>query len=89
MNHAAIYDEVLQHFDGSAEKLRASLEVESTSPVYMWRIRGIPAKYAKRVELMTGISVKRIRPDDWRLYWPEPTRRAKRKTASATREVAA
>lgn len=36
-----------------------------------WRVRGIPPGKCKAFAAATGISVKRLRPDDWADYWPE------------------
>lgn len=37
-----------------------------------WIARGVPASYCLRLESLTGISRKDLRPDDWADYWPEP-----------------
>ena len=83
MQKPDIYEAVLAHFDGSPGKLRAALKGENLSTGSMWRNRGIPPEYAKRIERLCGVSVKVIRPDDWELYWPEgkPKRRAAKATA--------
>lgn len=39
--------------------------------VQQWRINGVPAKYCKTIEALTGVSPKNLRPDDWTFYWPE------------------
>lgn len=49
-----------------AEALGVSYEV-----VCNWRSRGVPANRAKEVAAQTGVSLKRLRPLDWRAYWPE------------------
>lgn len=49
-----------------ADALDVSYEV-----VCNWRSRGVPAPRAREVAAHTGISLKRLRPDDWHKYWPE------------------
>lgn len=51
---------------GLADALNVSYEV-----VCNWRARGVPANRAKEVAAHTGISLKRLRPNDWQAYWPE------------------
>lgn len=46
-------------------------EEVSVQVVTNWRARGVPANRCKAVEKLTGVSVKRLRPDDWFEYWPE------------------
>lgn len=36
-----------------------------------WVSRGVPASHCLRLEELTGVSRKDLRPDDWRDYWPE------------------
>lgn len=45
--------------------------METPQAVNNWRTRGVPPNRAKRVETLTGVSVKLLRPDDWADYWPE------------------
>jgi DNA-binding transcriptional regulator YdaS (Cro superfamily) len=69
MDYSATFEEVVSKFGGLtkfAEALGESVQTASN-----WRHRQIPAARAKAVESLTGISVRRIRPDDWQLYWPE------------------
>jgi len=39
--------------------------------VQQWRINGTPAKYCKKIESLTGVSPRLLRPSDWSFYWPE------------------
>ncbi|MDN8617832.1 YdaS family helix-turn-helix protein [Variovorax ginsengisoli] len=47
------------------------LGVDKYQTVQSWVKNGIPAKYCSRVELLTGIDRKLLRPTDWADYWPE------------------
>ena len=71
MDTKTTYHAVLSHFDGSPTKLAAALDIDSTPRVCNWRDRGIPADVARKIESLTGISVKVLRPNDWHMYWPE------------------
>lgn len=44
----------------------------SIQMVNNWKRRGVPVHHCKLLERLTGVSVKRLRPKDWRVYWPEP-----------------
>ena len=44
----------------------------SYQTVNNWKRRGVPVHRCKPLERLTGVSVKRLRPNDWRDYWPEP-----------------
>lgn len=55
----------------------AELLDEPIPTVNNWRTRGIPAKHCKAVERLTGISVRRLRPEDWHHYWPDAPKRTK------------
>lgn len=46
---------------------------ETPQLVSNWRHRSFPANKCKAIEAITGISVQRLRPDDWREYWPPLT----------------
>jgi DNA-binding transcriptional regulator YdaS (Cro superfamily) len=61
---------------GGASALARSLG-ESIQTVINWRDRGFPPKRCKAIEALTGVDVKRLRPDDWADYWPEPTETVK------------
>lgn len=63
-----LYREVIQAA-GSLTKLAAELDL-SPQTVSNWRHRSFPADQCKRIEAITGISVQRLRPHDWRAYWP-------------------
>lgn len=43
---------------------------ERIATVSNWRVRGIPPNRCKRVEEITGVPVERLRPYDWKEYWP-------------------
>lgn len=51
-------------------KLAAQLN-ESIQTLSNWKVRGIPASKCKTIEKLSGVSVCRLRPDDWHDYWPE------------------
>jgi hypothetical protein len=55
---------------GSIKAIATALN-ESLATVCNWRHRGIPPNKAKALEALTGISVRRLRPNDWHEYWPE------------------
>lgn len=48
-----------------------SVGVDDYQTVQQWRINGVPAKHCKKIEALTGVSPKLLRPDDWAYYWPE------------------
>jgi len=63
-------EEAISRFDTLkvfAEKVGA----EDYRTVQQWRKNGVPAKYCKKIESLTGVSPKDLRPDDWLDYWPE------------------
>ena len=68
----ALYAEVIAKA-GSLSELATALG-ESPQTVSNWRHRSFPAHRCKAIEALTGISVRRLRPDDWRMYWPEPAK---------------
>ena len=47
---------------------------ETIQTVWNWRARGFPPNKCKAIERVTGVSVRELRPNDWRDYWPEPAR---------------
>lgn len=62
---------------GSEAELARLLSRELGKPVSYqtvnnWKRRGVPVHRCKPLERLTGVSVKRLRPNDWRDYWPEP-----------------
>jgi hypothetical protein len=81
MSKAVIYEKVLAHFNHSPSELGAKLG-EEPATVGMWRHRGIPAAYARRIELLCGVSVKVTRPEDWHLYWPDLAKPKRAKAAA-------
>lgn len=48
------------------------LNVNNYQTVQSWLRVGIPAKYCARIEAITGVDRKRLRPQDWADYWPDP-----------------
>ena len=66
-----VFSEVVQVV-GSIKALSERLN-ESLATVCNWRTRGIPANRARSIEALTGISVRRLRPNDWHEYWPDVT----------------
>ena len=56
---------------GLAAALSDAQQVVSVQAVCNWRERGFPANKCKAIEALVGVSVVRLRPDDWRDYWPE------------------
>jgi DNA-binding transcriptional regulator YdaS (Cro superfamily) len=71
---STLFDEVARRFGGRAAMAKALGETVYT--VNNWRARGFPVHKCKQIELMTGISVRRLRPDDWASYWPSDKRAA-------------
>jgi len=65
-----VYEEIIEAV-GSPTALARALGEPNVTTVINWRSRGIPANKAKAIEALTGVSVQRTRPDDWREYWPE------------------
>lgn len=59
------------------------LKVDNYQAVQSWRTSGIPAKYCVRVEQLTGVDRKRLRPDDWADYWPPSGRPSKAKEGAS------
>lgn len=55
---------------GGLSQLAGALEV-SIQTLSNWRARGVPPNRVKRFEALTGISARRLRPDDWHEYWPD------------------
>ena len=49
----------------------ASALSESIQAVSNWTVRGVPANRCKAVEALIDVSVRDLRPNDWRDYWPE------------------
>lgn len=47
------------------------LNVDNYQTVQSWLRAGIPAKYCARIEAITGVDRKRLRPNDWADYWPD------------------
>lgn len=45
--------------------------VESYKTVQQWRKNGVPARHCAKVESLTGVKRKQLRPKDWQKYWPE------------------
>ena len=65
----ALFDEVVRKAGGLSAL--AKMLDESLQAVSNWRSRGFPASKCKAIERATGVDVRRLRPDDWRDYWPD------------------
>lgn len=78
----ATFHEVVARAKGLSNLARAlgvSRQVASN-----WRHRSFPPSRCKQIEAVTGVSVKRLRPDDWQTFWPaEAKPSAKRTKATA------
>lgn len=70
MSKELAFDEGVKAF-GSMSALATALEV-SIQTLSNWRARGVPPNQCMRFQELTSISVRRLRPDDWHAYWPEP-----------------
>ena len=70
MDALPIFTELVERA-GGLKRLTDALGEEKVQTVSNWRHRGIPANRCKLIESLYGISVKRLRPDDWQMYWPE------------------
>lgn len=68
-----LYDKVVSAASGTGAL--ASLLGVSPPCVSNWRKSGFPPRYCKRIEAATGVSVTKLRPDDWRDFWPEARQR--------------
>jgi len=56
---------------GGVGKLAAAIDV-GQSVVSNWRAReSVPPEHCAAIELATGVSRKRLRPNDWARIWPE------------------
>lgn len=55
---------------GGLKALADALGVTS-QVVSNWKTRGVPPNKCKAIEVLTGVSVRELRPDDWGDYWPE------------------
>lgn len=55
---------------GGGKALAAILGV-TPQAVSNWKDRGVPPGKCKAIEAATGVSVKELRPEDWRDFWPE------------------
>ncbi|MEJ7685656.1 MAG: YdaS family helix-turn-helix protein [Variovorax sp.] len=47
------------------------LGIDNYQTVQSWVKNGIPARYCPRIENLTGVTRKALRPIDWIDYWPE------------------
>lgn len=71
MSREKVFDRVTK--DIGAAGLAAELG-ETIQAVWNWRARGFPPNKCQAIQRVTGVSVRDLRPDDWRDYWPEPAR---------------
>lgn len=46
--------------------------VHNYQTVQGWARNGVPPKYVLRLEQLSGVSRRELRPKDWQTYWPEP-----------------
>lgn len=70
MRGESLFDEVIRR--GGGLTTLANALGESAQTVSNWRDpnRGFPANQCKALERLTGVSVRRLRPNDWHDYWP-------------------
>lgn len=63
--------EAIAKFDTQVE-FAVFLDV-TPGAVNQWtkEIRPVPARFCPRIEARTGVTRDRLRPDDWREYWPD------------------
>ena len=71
---SCVFDDVVSAV-GNISALQKALQARSRQAVHNWRSRGFPVAKCRQIEALTGISVRRLRPDDWRTYWPEAAKR--------------
>jgi hypothetical protein len=69
MDYAAMFDAAIDA-GGGLGAVAAKLG-DTPQTVANWRKRGVPANRALRFHQITGVSLKLIRPKDWREYWPD------------------
>ena len=87
-----LYDSSMNYLQAAVDQvggqvaLAAAIGVKQQH-VWNWLNRGgnVPPKYCASIELATGGAVTRrqLRPDDWRIIWPELVADRKRKKAIA------
>lgn len=85
MKNTSAFDEGVTAAGGMA-RLAEALGEKSIQVVSNWRGRGVPISKCKAFEAITGVSVRRLRPHDWRKFWPDappPAPKRKRATAAA------
>ena len=58
---------------GSQAELARLIGAAGQSTVGNWvsRKQLVPVEFCTAVEVATGVSRKRLRPDDWQKHWPE------------------
>ena len=67
---STVFDEVVAKA-GSIKSLQTALGERSLQAVCNWRTRGFPVNKCQRISALYGVPVQRLRPHDWRAYWPE------------------
>jgi hypothetical protein len=86
MSYESAFDEAVSAMGGRAAgaiSLIAEGLGETIQTVSNWRTRGVPPNRCKAFEAVTGISVRKLRPHDWRDYWPEPPPTRRKRTPAA------
>jgi DNA-binding transcriptional regulator YdaS (Cro superfamily) len=68
MKNSALEDAIAKYLTLSAFAEAVGVDYQV---VQQWRINGVPAKYCKKIEALTGVSPRDLRPSDWNFYWPE------------------
>lgn len=66
----------VQRLGGPVQAARI-LNMGTYVAVQEWVRKGVPARHVRRVEALTGVSRKLLRPKDWADYWPEEAEPAK------------
>lgn len=65
-----VANEAIRLLGGPVEAAR-KLDIPKYQTVQSWRENGVPVRYCRRVNELTGLSLQCLRPDDWFDYWPE------------------
>ncbi len=77
MKHGNALDAWIRSKDrGAGAQLAAALG-ETQQVLNHWLSRGVPPHRCLAVAEATGLSVKKLRPNDWANYWPSAAAKAK------------